>query len=515
MQDNYARFGQAEKFEIAIQWVEDRDPPARRPAGYGWSMGHVELTVAGVNLTSNRVDQDQQSYVGWYLAPLLDWLANNWVPLLHEEHFSWQEKSATPAAVACRRALNHWVGFRDPKGRETYRDIQDWYRRHGLRSAAAGGLFPDLFIRRFADDIELSWSGDAPLFAPEGLTFESGAGVSRLAVDDVAEPLWGVLQWVQHNPPINLDGSFKENWNELCQKIDKIGHLSASDFDAAVVANEVLEKIYRSFSDIKRCDLINEFIEEKAPYVKEFSPAVAMFGGIYPQIRNTDVDMLRDVLVSASNGDDSESLSSLVEDRKNLPLGGVPHEDGYQFAEDFLEDIEDYGSAKGTEYIDIYRICSQLGVRIQEERLETDTIRGVALAGKGFNPTILVNLSSVYNKTDDGKRFTIAHELCHVLFDRTRARRIAHTSGPWAPPGVEKRANAFAAYLLMPRELVLKSLSDIKEINAKSIKSLSNKLHVNETALLEHLYNIDLIDDVQREELRASFRSPPTRLTVQ
>ncbi len=48
-------------------------------------MGQLTIRVAGRNITATTVGRDEQSCVGWYLAPFLDWLATNLVALLHEE----------------------------------------------------------------------------------------------------------------------------------------------------------------------------------------------------------------------------------------------------------------------------------------------------------------------------------------------------------------------------------------------------------------------------------------------
>lgn len=506
MSNEYARFGRADKFEIALRWVEDAAPPPQRPAGHGWSMGHVELFIAGVNLTASRVGPDQQSHVGWYLAPMLHWIATNWVELLHEEDFAWPAKDAAVAVNACQRALDFWGAVEDDAGRRTYRQIHAWYRRHGLRSAAAGGLFPDLFIRRLADDIELSWSGHPPQFAPEDMAFESGAGFARLAVEDVAEPLWQALLWAKHNPPPELHAPLSGDWEALCRKIDKIESLEAITFERAAVANDLLERVRASFAKEGAKKLLDERLEPGKPYLTEFSPAIAMFGGANPNLSDDDIDALRDALLAMKGGQDSPALAKLVEGRNDLPVGNVPYEDGYQFAEDFLEDIEPQFGEDSDEFVDPYVICKELSITIEEQRLDTNSIRGVALAGKDFAPLILINTTSVFNRNNEGKRFTLAHELCHIIFDRTRARRIAHISGSWVAPGIEKRANAFAAYLLMPRPLLAKYLASAGEPDIDIVRKLAEQLRVNLSSLVEHLYNLDFIDEVERETLRSEIR---------
>ena len=54
----------------------------------------------------------------------------------------------------------------------------------------------------------------------------------------------------------------------------------------------------------------------------------------------------------------------------------------------------------------------------------------------------------------------IGHELCHLLHDRSFGSRLVIVSGPWAPRAIEQRANAFAAWLLMPPSLVTLAIAE-------------------------------------------------------
>lgn len=497
----FAVFGDPARFEIAVRWTSDSESRARRPAVHGWSIGDLRLTVADKVITRSRRGAVQQAHIGWYLLPLFDWLASNWIALLHEEDFAWQERSGAPAVMACHRALDRWIGARDMAGRTQYKAVQAWYFRHGFRSAAEGGLFPDLFIRRYLDDIEVSWSSDAPLFAPDGFTFVSEPGVARLAVDDVATPLWEALTWVASQPP-RLEEIDREVWRALSQKIEQIAQIKNNVLDRAYVDQRILDLVRASLERLGRPELISEDVSASRPFVRELSPAVAMFGGVSPRLGPDDVDCLCRLLADRSSGHDADALAALVRSNRNVPLG-IPHQDGYSFAEDLLSEI---GQPGGGDWIDVRSVVKDLGIEVLEDALETDSIRGVALAGTDFSPTILINTTSAYNTSEYGKRFTLAHELCHVIFDRTRARRVTHVSGPWAAPGIEKRANAFAAYLLMPRELVVRGWHNRLEGSRAELSALAERLHVNETALIEHLYNLDLIDEMARERMRAEFK---------
>ena len=490
----WMRFGDPATLQLGIRWVEDTEPPDRRPAAYGWSMGQLTMHVANVNITATKLGQDDQPHVGWYLAPLLDWLATNWAALLHEERLPWPNPGWAPAALACNRALDEWMGASDPQGAQHYANAQDWYFRHGMRNAAAGGIFPDVFIRRIADDIEISWSGRPAEFTQDGLAFESGAGYARLPVRDVAEAMWRMIEWAASHPP-KSPSRYHDQIAMFRTKVDSLRGIEQTVLACAHVAPAVLERVRSAF--VGREGLLGSQAANDAPYIVELSPAVAMFGGVSPDLSPRDVQYLRDQIIAAQGGGDSPELANLVADRQYNPLG-VPYQDGYRFADELLEDV----AMPDNNFVDVQAMCSRLGIDIHETTLETDSIRGIAVAGDGFSPRIAINRTHHFNSNDSGKRFTIAHELCHVLFDRTRARRVAHaSSGPWAAPGIEQRANAFAAYLLMPRTLVLEHLPDANRIERSDIQRLARSLKVNESALLRHLRNLGFIDTGESERL--------------
>ena len=489
------RFGDAGLFQVTARWAKDREPARRRPVGYGWSMGQIGIKVLGVSLTEIRVGDHAQSFVGWYLAPFLDWLATNWAVLFHEERTPWAGRIGTPAAMACRQSIGEWIADDDAAGQRRFAEVQRWYQAHGLRSAAAGGVFPDLFIRRVADDVELSWVPHAPPFAPEGLIFEAAAGHVRLGIGHVARPLWQLLDWATANPPELATPRDRENHAVICEKVQRLRNWNAEVLIQSHLPTEIYESVRRSFEDAGHLELVYPREgDPTAPYISQLPPAVAMFGGVSPDLTMADVAKLRDTLIASVGGHDCDELVELAHDE---PLG-IPYRDGEDFATDLLESLAGPNTNPLT---DVQAICNRLDIAIVDTALETDTIRGVAIAGEGFSPHILVNRRHPFNSNESGRRFTIAHELCHILFDRSRAKRIAHTSGRWANPGIEQRANAFAAYLLMPRDTLSASIDSSSVLQLADVQRLASGLQVNVSALIEHLYNVDMIDDAARVRL--------------
>ena len=98
-----------------------------------------------------------------------------------------------------------------------------------------------------------------------------------------------------------------------------------------------------------------------------------------------------------------------------------------------------------------------------------DDISGLAFGDKTRGPTIVLNLDGK-NANPLVRRFSLAHELAHLLFDWNRQAPFGQISG-FKEPGaleVEQRANAFAMRLLCP-ESELKLLVDESEDPALSL----------------------------------------------
>ncbi|KAB0617122.1 ImmA/IrrE family metallo-endopeptidase [Castellaniella defragrans] len=216
-----------------------------------------------------------------------------------------------------------------------------------------------------------------------------------------------------------------------------------------------------------------------------------MFGGLNVDIGAHDARALFDVLIRQHQGHEHEQLNALVSS-PSIYEYLQPYAHGYELAYQIRESLR---IDPCTAFIDIEQLLTDLGITILETHLETSGIRGVAIAGQDFSPAIVINASHKFNSNSRGRRFTLAHEFCHILFDRSRARRLSHISGPWSSARVEKRANAFAAMFLATPHALEKALSTKDPREASTIKHLANKFEIGTAALLEHLRNLDLISD--------------------
>lgn len=482
-------FGDPERFEIAARWAEDREHRDRLPKEYGWSMGELRVKVGGVALTEHRIHGESREAIQWYLGPVISWLISQWKWLMHEESYTWQTRSGDSAAVTVAADLERYIASEYSPDRGIYKNVRDWWKRHALHSADSSALYPDIFFRRVDDNIEISWLDRQPEFPPAGFELNLQPGTALFPVEDVAKPLWDFLQWAIDSAPsaAQTEGDAKQI-HDLLMELDSIRHSDAGELEAMHVADTSLRAIMERVR--VQCHWMpNRKTLVDVPVVTEFDAPALMFGGLNVNIEEADVRLLFGLLVQQRKGAELPFLKSLVAS-PSIYEYIQPYAHGYELAYQAREML---GIEHSTAFVDIEEILERLGITICDEDLQTNTVRGVAIAGTEFSPAILVNRNSMFNGSRRGRRFTLAHELCHILYDRSNAKRLSHISGPWASARVEKRANAFAAMFLATPHALTKALTSGDSKN--QIKHLSEKFGIGTRALREHMHNLDLISD--------------------
>jgi Zn-dependent peptidase ImmA (M78 family) len=148
-------------------------------------------------------------------------------------------------------------------------------------------------------------------------------------------------------------------------------------------------------------------------------------------------------------------------------------------------------------------IAQLLGLRVVKDRFEKD-LSGALLRSPGKEPMVLINSSDSPNR----QRFSLAHEIGHFFLGHEGEyfvdqfalnKRDVRSSYAIDPKEIE--ANAFAAALLMPENIVLQQAVEL--INSKKvtrqealIKHLAITFSVSESAMGYRLVNLGLITAV-------------------
>ena len=481
-------FGDKSGFALELCHMPEYEvSPTPEDSASSW--GKWRLWIADINLCKFRLETPQGvneiEEVQWFLAPLFKWIIENWMPLLHEKRLP---IGGRPEDSRPRTARAAYLAMLESAGDDfdRFSPWQNWARRHSLRSAADGGILPDVFFQRMEDDIELSW-GDRVQPGAETATFVMEDGVARASVDDVAKALFSAIEWFVKQDEVKESKwgrTLNNHWREISRKPAGISALSWY-LDASPEAQALTEKFNNALDKLeKTLPLTNTC------WWGNLSPEVAMFGDLSPNIsQEAAVNLLVEYFDARTETVNSDQLENLISEEPAW-TNSFPWDNGYSLALDVLDAIDPEPNGPATQ---IENILNNFGVCVKDVNLGEEGPRGVAIAGKNLKPTILVNSNHLRNQ-HQGKRFTLAHEFCHILFDQSRARPLAHSSTPWASPSVEQRANAFAAMLLMPptraKRPAAANLTELK----RAIDQLAERTQVSRVALKRHLTNINQID---------------------
>ncbi|MFN3677573.1 MAG: ImmA/IrrE family metallo-endopeptidase [Sphingomonas pseudosanguinis] len=494
VEDQFRLFGDKSSFALELCLASEQ-PDRSVPEDSVGSWGGWRLWVGDVNFCRLQLDTAdgpvEVQEVRWFLAPLIRWLVGSWTPLLHEAHLppesGWGDRRPRWARLA-------YLAMMELSGdSERFRKWQDWAGRHALRSAAEGGLVPDIFFQRVGDELELSW-GDRLQPGGESATFLLEDGRARVPVDGVGEALSAAIDWFLEQPSVARapwSGEVRETWRSIAEGQSDLEPLHWY-LDSQPKAGPLSNKLFAGLDVLGKARPVIE-----GAWLGILAPEIAMFGDLTPQIsQEAAVTLLTEFYNAKTQDREPENLSELVHDDPAW-TSASPFEAGYALALDVLDEADPDPDAPRTELEDLLH---GLSICVRNVELGEQGPRGVALAGSGLRPTILVNLDHPMNR-GLGRRFTEAHELCHILFDRQRARPLAHSSTPWAAPSVEQRANAFAAMLLMPTTRAKRPTATTLASLSRGVSILADKLGVSRIALRRHLANLGEINDYERDHM--------------
>jgi len=494
-------------FKMAFHPDPDKAAGALREQSLAW--GSFEIWVNGQNLCSHLEEGASVGAVHWYLLPLMEWLVSNWDFLLHEERLP-ARNVGRDAWTSLFETAEPPPGLADETADGWEAQWQSWWSRHCLLACRDGGLFPDVLIRRWQDLIELSWGPARIAGAPQHYRFEAGQGFARLAPDDVARALYDVLfhggqHLLEQAPDCERFRRLVEDTKAI-QRADSgrrvalLAGLGTAPAEAEANWHQVESLFPRDLDRQIREAVFGQTVEGLV--IRGSCQAALMYGSVSPSIDAEDSALLAGKLIALFNpAGDPADLRPYIRAEPLEKSEERAWKQGYHLAEQLLDQLP-WAISEGT-WVDVERVFEALGIRVEEISLHDRAIRAVAIAGPHHQPAVLINLS--HEAPHAGRRrFTFAHELCHILHDRGYGASLALASGPWAPVDIEQRANAFAAMLLMPPQLLRRAVKDLggRIDSPDIILTISQRLRTGFTATLEHLTNLNFIPELLRDQIR-------------
>lgn len=401
--------------------VEWRDLPDGAGAGTPLAWGDGVLSVLGTAVWCNGVAPSIKP-IRWSWIELLEFLGNKWPSLVGEQQYPLGMTPKTPGSL--RSDVESRWNPDDGLARQELEEDQELFRfegRHDLARGMRGIDLPSVVIMR---EGEQAW-----------VCTEYGENYVDL------DALVGDLERIGDSIASHVDGCSDERvaaalrkWRAREQPDRKTLIRFATGLPSTLLA-----------SDTKYAALEYWELEAVSGSDSEIAAAARLLPGARLDVVEIEaiLDQIRSVPSIPTPGLDALAVE-LAEALHDLN-GADPFRLGEAGAVEVRKRLQ-----LGDERVDPEQILRSLAIPILRMEL-TELIDAIGCWGPRHGPAVVLNTAGKRSKVAHGARATLAHELCHLLFDRNKALPMAEVLGGRVPYRPERRANAFAAELLFPR----------------------------------------------------------------
>lgn len=435
--------GSSSGFLLELQLDEKRiDSP-----GLIWGEGALQ-----VNGTSVLAGQ-QDGSVKWTWVDLLEWLAKNWSYLLCEQSFPFHAK-ASEISTLMRDLEKRWENMPEERVEDEEEEAFRFLNRHDLASAFKGLYFPAVFVIRQGELFEVSSTEQGetirlPLEKAVADLEAIGNYLAELANEaDQGRGLLAAQQWMAREQQLER------------KALPLLTGLATETLAYLNPANDAQFWEQESGRPLADSELV--------------AAARMTVGVLLPEEQTQILDLIR--ALSKSSTDELDSLAdTLTKDFREI---GKPYDQGYWAAAWLRRKL---GLGK-RDVVQPAELLKSWGVQIQSFEMPESKLDALACWGRFHGPAILVNKSAESTPAHvHGENSTFAHEICHLLLDRKGALPVAEVLNGNTPERLEKRARAFAAEFLLPRDVAsdaVRHAGTLKEAVADLLETyaVSNEL---------------------------------------
>ena len=433
-----------------VQPFSLRVPPARLSLEVEWvdasPEGDGEMATLGVGqlkLGDHAVwgSDNQEGGIRWSWIDFVEFLAENWMYLIFEEDYPLFLNPQSPirlwaSAQQDWKERMRWETLTE-EGRDKEEDeLYSFGLRHDLGHALKGFVQPSIWVVPTHGMIWLSAQGENAL-SPRAHVIKDLEAIGDQIIQRLRNTTDARAEYVVHE------------WNNRWPKTTL--HLIQATTGFA-------EDYLRQLGDDEQEHLVIWETDENRFDVTEVQAAARMVTSGYPPILMKDIlrtvrrlekrttPKLDDITHLAEN-----FLASTCRDKMDFAQG-------YELALWLRDQPGVIGSFGEVNPEDLLR---NWGVEVREFDTGSPSIEALACWGPRHGPAVLVNPKGRrWVRSSLARRSILAHEICHLLIDRHGALPLAEVLGGNVAAELEGRANAFAAELLLPRELVEKRIGD-------------------------------------------------------
>jgi len=474
-------FGRRDHWAIEIEPLSAAPPEADPAAAATWCA--LRLWAGGRNLAAHT-RKDTLTTVDslhWPAAYLARWFLRGWSGLW--ERAGWPLPGAVlDADVACSRLDAHLAELDSDADDEQLERRDTFVESHCLLAAAAGGVMPHVYLLREGDMVRVTWN--EPRTYGSDIRFLEPQGRVAVAAPEFLDGVAAFLGWCRQTVAARAPS--------LAAEID-VWHARIDTPEAAEAVLSGYISPWGVPSGRKTLVNLGEVLGLPADWRSGGAhldpgrfPAAVVFRALAPVLEAGDVQALLARLRSFPCLPEAAKQLDALRSRMVVSWQEAPHQQGYSLAVQVREYL-----GKPDAPVDVEALLCEVGVGLHEESLSDASVDAATVWDDQHGPVVVLNTLGARN-VPWARRMTLAHEFCHLLIDRREAAPLMIASTPWAPPDLERRANAFAAELLLPKAGILRvvgSALKAARLDAADRAKLMDKFQVGETVCSHQLEN--------------------------
>jgi len=416
MVEDLITFGDRSGLNVALRWKERTGEP-RNPANA--TLGAMRL---GIGMRDVWYGENEQG-LEWTWIDLLEFLGEAWPFLEWEEGYPFGLKPMNPSLIRIA-AEDRWQGLPEERVEIEEEEIYGFEETHDLARSFKGARVPSVWLLREGSGVWIA-SREQSILCPLDKTLD-------------------ILSSLGNAIASRLDG-LSDGRSQVAVAAWKTRR-SHSGQRLAEIATRLPAEVLRGLGSLDE-------IFELPPGGFEYTELLAAARMTECRFCGTSLIAVLDSIRSVPHISQRTELDRLSREAESLLRESgkeKPYDQGYFLAGWFSEVLK----SMGLDYpFEPSEILDRMGILVRRIEIPEPNVDAVACWGPRHGPAIIVNKRGVHSQQEKGQRSTLAHEICHLLIDRTGALPLVEVLNGSAPPNVEARAKAFAAELLLPRNL--------------------------------------------------------------
>lgn len=455
----------------------------QRPSKALRKFGNARLTISLGTVPVWITHRPSGSHgIDWTWSDLLSFFTSNWTWLLNEQgmplplNYSPKTFAGTAADMWSELSQKNGIVFT----KEQKRILRAFCQRHDLAQAAPGIVLPSLFLVRVGNQMLFSSENKQVLIDIQDayhLLSQVGDTIHDWMApyaDDGTQPLLDA--WKTRDQRVRMT---------ITQKEHLLVRMNKADFDA------LSAEMSHTWGNTWDGPILRE---------SEIFAAARMSAGLVSVAQQMDI-LHAIKSCPATNTEQIDSISRCLRN-SSLSLSkfdenNLPHNQGYALANKFCTCLH---QEAGTP-LDPQEILTEFGVRIQEMEWHDSPLDALSCWSDAHGPLILLNVAAGKRCSHPyGYRFTLAHELCHLVVDRGHSLSVVDVLGRGMPDFLERRANAFAAEILLPRDLAAQEFRKNSDTPSKLLERLRVQYNVPHKTAASQIYNSSASSEMSQDE---------------